>query len=240
MNKRIPLRAAVALATGTALALAVPLAASAHVRISPDTAVPGGYSYISFRVPTESATASTVGLTIQLPTDTPFTSVSYEAVPGWTAKVTTSTLAKPVTIDGTKVTEAPTAVTFTATGSGIAPGQFGVFTLSLGIVPKTGQVMLPATQRYSDGSVVKWNEPTPASGTEPQNPAPTLYIENAPPAGDPSLATSISAAPAPASASSSSSSGLTVAALSVGGAGLVIGVAGLIVALLALSRRRGA
>lgn len=238
MNKRFIARAAAALAAGGVLAVAAPLAASAHVRISPDTAAPGGYSYVSFRVPTESATASTVGLTIQLPTDTPFTSVSYQAVPGWSAKVTTSTLPKPVTIDGTKVTQAPTSVTFTATGGGIAPGQFGVFTLSLGVVPKTGQVMLPTTQRYSDGTVVKWDEPTPAGGKEPENPAPILYVDNAPPAGDAGVTASASPASAPASAATAAPSGLEVAALVVGFAGLVIGAAGLIVAVLALMRLR--
>ncbi|HEY0247203.1 MAG TPA: YcnI family protein [Gryllotalpicola sp.] len=235
MNRRFTLRAVAGLAAGGVLALAAPLAASAHVRIDPDTAAAGGYSYISFRVPTESATASTIGLTIQLPTDTPFTSVSYQTVPGWTAKVTTATLPRPVTIGGTKVTEAPSSVTFTATGGGIAPGQFGVFTLSLGKVPDTGKVLLPATQRYSDGSVVKWEQPTPASGVEPEHPAPTLYIDDAPPAGD-APAVAVSAAPAPAPAAS----GTTTAALAVGLAGVVIGAAGLIVAVLALLRRRAA
>ena len=238
MNRRFTLRAVAALAAGGALAIAAPLAASAHVRIDPDTAPAGGYSYVSFRVPTESATASTVGLTIQLPTDTPFTSVSYEAMPGWTAKVTTGTLPEPVTIDGTSVTTAPTSVTFTATGGGIAPGQFGVFTLSLGKVPDTGKVLLPATQRYSDGSVVKWDQPTPASGDEPEHPAPTLYINDAPPADAAGITT---ASPAPdASAPAPDHAGLDTAALVVGFAGLVVGAAGLVVAVVALMRKRAA
>jgi uncharacterized protein YcnI len=242
MNTRFTLRAAAAVAAGAALAVAAPLAASAHVRIDPDTAAAGGYSYVAVRVPTESATASTVGLTIQLPTDTPFTSVSYEAVPGWTAHVTTSTLPKPVTIGGTRVTEAPSSVTFTATGAGIAPGQFGVFTLSLGRVPDTGKVLLPATQRYSDGTVVKWDEPTPAHGAEPEHPAPTLYINDAPPAGD---AGAVTASPAPGAAAGSDRSrdagdGLDTAALAVGFAGLVVGAAGLVVGVVALTRRRKA
>lgn len=236
MRRPFTLRALAAIAAGGALTLTAPLAASAHVRIDPDTAAPGGYSYVSFRVPTESATTSTVGLTIQLPTDTPFTSVSYQAVPGWTAKVTNGKLPRPVTIDGSTITTAPSSVTFTATNGGIAPGQFGVFTLSLGIVPKTGQVMLPTTQTYSDGSVVKWDQPTPASGDEPANPAPTLYIENAPPAGDPALATTVTPAPAPASAGS----GLDVAALVVGFSGLLVGAAGLVTAVVALTRKRAA
>ena len=236
MYRRFTLRAAAAIVAGAALAVAAPIAANAHVRIDPTTAAAGGYSYVSFRVPTESATASTVGLTIALPTDTPFTSVSYQAVPGWTAKVTTGTLPKPVTIGGTSVTTAPTSVTFTATDGGIAPGQFGIFTLSLGKVPDTGKVLLPTTQTYSDGTVVKWDQPTPASGVEPEHPAPTLYINDAPPAGDSSI---VSATPAPdASAEASDHQGLDTAALVVGFAGLVVGAAGLIVAVVALTRKR--
>jgi uncharacterized protein YcnI len=243
MNTRFTLRAAAAVVAGAALAVAAPLAASAHVRINPDTAAPGGYSYVDFRVPTESATASTVGLTIELPTDTPFTSVSYEAVPGWTAKVTTAALPKPVTIGGTRVTEAPTAVTFTATAGGIAPGQFGVFTLSLGRVPDTGKVLLPTTQRYSDGSIVKWDEPTPASSAEPEHPAPTLYIKDAPPAdasGAVTASPETGAAPTSDHPASDAGDSLDTAALTVGFIGLVIGAAGLIVAVVALTRRRKA
>ncbi|GAA4161249.1 YcnI family protein [Gryllotalpicola daejeonensis] len=236
MKRRFTVRAAAALVAGAALAVAAPLAASAHVRIDPQTAAAGGYSYVSFRVPTESATASTVGLTIELPTDTPFTSVSYQSVPGWTAKVTTGTLPKPVTIDGTTVTSAPTAVTFTATDGGIKPGQFGVFTLSLGKVPDTGKVELPATQKYSDGSVVNWDQPTPASGEEPEHPAPTLYINDAPPAGE---SAAVTATPAPgAAAQASDHQNLDIAALVVGFAGLVVGAAGLVVAVVALTRKR--
>jgi len=238
MNRRFTLRAAAALAAGAALAVAAPLAASAHVRIDPSTAAAGGYSYVNFRVPTESATASTIGLTIQLPTDTPFTSVSYEATPGWTVKVNDGTLPKPVTIDGSTIKTAPTSVTFTATNGGIAPGQFGIFTLSLGKVPDTGKVLLPATQTYSDGSVVKWDQPTPASGEEPEHPAPTLYINDAPPAGG---SAAVTASPAPdAAAEASDDSGINAAALTVGFVGVGLGAAGLIVAMVALTRKRAA
>lgn len=236
MNKNFTLRVLAAVAVGGVLALAAPLAASAHVRIDPSRAAAGGYSYLSFRVPTESATASTVGLTIELPADTPFTSVSYESVPGWTAHITNSTLPKPVTVDGTKVTTAPTEVAFTATDGGIKPGQFGTFTLSLGKVPDTGKVLLPVTQTYSDGSVVKWDQPTPASGVEPEHPAPTLYINDAPPADD-SAAVTASPAAAPA-AQASDHPAVSVAALVVGFAGLVVGAAGLVVAVVALTRKK--
>ena len=50
--------------------------ASAHVGVSSTDAAPGGEGKVTFRVPDESDTASTVSLRIQLPTKTPLASVS--------------------------------------------------------------------------------------------------------------------------------------------------------------------
>jgi uncharacterized protein YcnI len=232
-KKRTIAATGAALVAAAALALAAPLAASAHVRIDPDQASAGGYSVLTFRVPTESATAGTVKLEVDLPTETPFTSVSYQPVAGWSAEVTTSKLAKPVKISGATVTEAPTKIVWTADpGVSIEPGQFQEFSVSAGIVPDTGKIMLPAIQTYSDGSVVKWDEPTPASGAEPEHPAPTLYINDAPPTG--TTPTVVSSTPAP---SVSSGSSVDAAALGMGIAGVVLALGALVVAVLALARR---
>ncbi|MCU1481116.1 MAG: putative rane protein [Subtercola sp.] len=182
MQKKTIARAVTTATLALALAAAAPLAASAHVPVSPNQAAAGSYATLTFKVPTESATASTVKIEIDLPTDTPFGSVSYQPVAGWTTNVVTSTLATPVTTDDGTITEAPTQITYTAdAGGGIAPGQFQQFVLSAGPVPDTGSVMFPVHQTYSDGTVADWVDPTPASGVEPQNPAPTLYINDAPP-----------------------------------------------------------
>lgn len=217
-----------------ALAVAAPLTANAHVRVDPDQATPGSYTVLTFRVPTESATAGTVSLEVDLPTKTPFTSVSYQPVPGWSAVVTTSTLPKPVKIAGATVTKAPTKIVWTADpGVRVEPGQFQEFSISAGVVPKTGKVELPATQTYSDGSVVKWDDPTPASGAEPEHPAPTLYIEDAPPAEDsPSI---VSSTPAPAASSDSSAE---AAAIGVSIGALALAAVALILAVLALTASR--
>jgi len=217
-----------------ALAVAAPLAASAHVRVDPDQASAGGYTVLTFRVPTESATAGTVGLEVDFPTDTPFTSVSYQPVAGWSAVVTTSKLSKPVKISGATVTEAPTKIVWTADpGVQIEPGQFQQFSVSAGIVPNTGKIEMPATQTYSDGSVVKWDQPTPASGQEPEHPAPTLYIDDAPPTdGSPST---VSSTPVPVAASTPSSTDAVALGLGIGG--IVLGAIALVIAMLGLSRR---
>lgn len=223
----------------TLLLLAAPLAASAHVQVTPDQAQAGSDTNLTFQVPTESATAGTVKVVIDLPTSTPLGSVGYRPVPGWTATVDTEKLATPVkTSDGT-ITEAPVHVTWTAqAGTQITPGQFQDFTLSTEGVPSTGKIVFPVHQFYSDGSVVNWTQPTPASGAEPEHPVPTLYVNDPAPrdsGGSPLVATS---APAPVA----SSAGGTAVAVSIGLgiAGLALGAIALVVAVIALSRRPGA
>ena len=120
---------------------------------------------------------------IDLPTSTPFGDVSYQPVAGWSATVVDGKLPKPAKVDGTTVTEAPTQVVWTADpGTELTGGQFQDFVLSVGPMPDTGRIAFPTTQTYSDGKVVKWTEPTTASGAEPDLPAPVLYINDAPPA----------------------------------------------------------
>jgi uncharacterized protein YcnI len=131
---------------------------------------------LTFRVPTESPTARTVAVTVRLPTDRPFTSVRTEPVPGWSAKLTTSPLPTPVRDDdGNAVTSAVSEVTWTATGRGLEPGEFGEFRLSVGPLPASGTVQLPTEQRYSDGSEVDWVQQA-QDGAEPEHPAPAVTV----------------------------------------------------------------
>ncbi len=224
-------RSAVALGATAAL-LAVPVSAQAHVRVNPDTAAAGSYATLTFKVPTESATASTTQLEVDLPTDHPFGSVSYQPVPGWTATVTTSKLAKPVTTDDGTITEAPTKIVWKAdASSAIEPGQFQTFPISVGPVPKVASITFAAKQTYSDGTVVAWDQPTPKSGAEPEHPAPVLNITAAQAGSAPTDAPSVAATPAEKQ-SSDSSDGVWYG---VGGIG--VGVAALLVAVYALVRK---
>lgn len=161
-----------------ALVLLPVMAASAHVHVIPDSTASGGWSALTFRVPNESADASTTKVEVQLPQDTPFLSVSVKPVPGWTATVTEAELPKPVEVRGTTLTKAARTVTWTAdaTDGGIAPGEYQEFAVSAGPLPAPGEILLPATQTYSDGEVVAWDQPTPASGDEPEHPAPSIKV----------------------------------------------------------------
>jgi uncharacterized protein YcnI len=168
-----------------AAAAAVPLAvlvagpASAHVTVSSSDASPGGFGKLVFRVPTESAKASTVALSITLPADVPFASVASQARPGWKVTTTDRRLAKPITTDdGFTVDKATATITWTATAGGIPPEQFDEFALSVGPFPDkpAGALFFPAVQTYSDGSVVRWDQPVVAGKAEPEHPAPRLTL----------------------------------------------------------------
>ena len=228
MRKTTVSRALVGLAAGASLALVAPLAASAHVTATPNQAEAGSWTYVTFRVPNESTTASTVKLDIHLPTDTPFTSVSYQPTAGWTGTTTKTTLPKPVKVEGNTISEATTEVGFTAEASGVAPGQFQTFTLSLGPVPDTGHIVIPVTQTYSDGTVVEWSAtPEQVAKDDTLEPAPVVWVKDAPPAdhhgGTTATATPVASAAAPADGQGGLALGLSIAALVIAAGGVLLG-----------------
>ena len=57
--------------------------AFAHVGVTPNTAEQGSYGTFSIKVPNESATASTIKIELQIPTENPIKSVSIQPVTGW-------------------------------------------------------------------------------------------------------------------------------------------------------------
>ncbi|WP_346622166.1 YcnI family protein [Blastococcus montanus] len=170
------------LATLTALAAAVAVAtvASAHVTVSSADAAPGGYGKLTFRVPNESDTASTVGLRIQIPEEAAMGSLRAQPVPGWTVTTTTSELAEPVEVHGREISSYVSVVEYRAAdGAGIAPGQFQEFALAGGPFPDAEELSFPAVQSYSDGNEAAWIEPTVAGQEEPERPAPVLTLTSA-------------------------------------------------------------
>ena len=167
---------AVALTTAGLMALGLG-SASAHVTVAPASTTEDGYSQLTFSVPNESETAGTNKLEVQLPTEDPFTSVRVKPVEGWTAEVVTGALPEPVTTaDGATLTEGPLSVVWTAEpGAEISQQQYQTFSISVGRLPEAGTtVMLPATQSYTDGEVVAWDEETVEGAEEPEKPAPSF------------------------------------------------------------------
>jgi uncharacterized protein YcnI len=167
-----------ALALGLVTLVALP--AGAHVSVTPSSAPKGGFQVLSFNVPNEEANANTVKLEATIPTKYPIASVSTQPMYGWTASVEKTTLAKPVETDDGQVTEAVSKITWTATGDGLLPGQFDLFTISAGPLPtKPNKLIFKAIQTYSNGEVVSWIQQTVKGAPEPEHPAPTLTLTKA-------------------------------------------------------------
>ncbi|MFZ4298360.1 YcnI family protein [Streptomyces cinereoruber] len=251
----------VALAGGIALSSVVLLSgtAFAHVSVQPQgEAAKGGYATVNIKVPNERDNASTVKLEVNFPLDHPLASVMPQPVPGWKAEVTKSKLDKPLELHGKKINEAVSKVTWTSDGSGIAPGFFQTFPLSLGQLPEdVDQLVLKSIQTYSNKEVVRWIEEQKEGAEEPQNPAPVLKLSAASDdhhgggATAPSATATASAGEkaghdgkagdheekAAAASSSSSSSDTTARILGV--IGILVGVAGVAFGVLA-GRRRSA
>lgn len=213
-------------------------AASAHVGVDPASTSEGGFSQLTFRVPNESETAKTSELTVTLPPETPFTSVSAKQMDGWKAEIKEAALPNPVTVNGATVTKAAASVTWTAdTAHQISQHEYQTFSISVGRLPKAGTtVMLPAAQAYTDGTVVNWNEPKVVGQPEPKHPAPS-FVTTAPAGEHGHTVTAETAAISAASPASPASSGDTTPA-AVAWAGLGAGLLGLATGATALMRSR--
>ncbi|WP_354700166.1 putative protein YcnI [Paraconexibacter sp. AEG42_29] len=236
---RKPILAA-ALAALAVLATAGP--AAAHVTVQPDTATAGEYTVIDVRVPNESDEASTKTIALQMPPG--FAAASFQPVPGWEVTVKKEKLATPIETDDGQITEGVTQVTWT--GGRIPPGGFQDFPLSVLMPDKAQTLTFKAVQTYTDGEVSRW-----IGAPDSDEPAPTVKLTTAA-AGEeaghgggedhaaaatggedaePAAAAEGSAAAADEGheekASEHETDGLAVAALIVGGLGVLLGAAGL-------------
>lgn len=229
-------------AIGLAVLASVPalaVAASAHVAVTSPDAVRGGeLALVSFRVPTESEKASTVKVTITLPEDEPVARVAVRPIPGWTAVVTDRKLSSPTKVGDFTLTSVPSTITWTAaSGSGVKPGEFQSFDITIAPVPDVDVMTFSATQTYSDGTVVQWNQEPAADGSEAEFPHPELVLAAGEPGASPSASPTESASPSvtvtatPVAAPSDSSSSSGTVALVASVVAVVLGAAALVVAL---------
>jgi uncharacterized protein YcnI len=215
-------RSLVAAIAATAALTSTATAAQAHVTLQPNEAPAGGFARLDVRVPNEDDSKATTKVVVQMPPG--FAEASYEPVPGWRVAVAKRKLATPVKTDeGDTLTEEVGKLTFTATGKGIAPGQFQDFGLSVGLPDKPAGTKLTfkALQTYAGGTVVRW---IGAPGSE--HPAPEVTLDAA---DAPAGATGV----APAAASDEKDgdgdgNGLAIVALVVGALGLLAGGAALV------------
>ncbi|MDT5129147.1 MAG: hypothetical protein QOH54_4791 [Mycobacterium sp.] len=156
--------------TGAAMSIALLSGAApawAHVHVDADDAAPGSSAVLTFRVPGESETgALTTQFSVALPN---VASARAEVMPGWTSRLDRNAAAGTVS-----------SVTWSAAPSvGISPDQFALFRISV-TLPNQPSVSFPATQTYSDGKVVRWDQPPLPGGGEPEYPVPELALSGAP------------------------------------------------------------
>jgi uncharacterized protein YcnI len=143
-----------AIVVAVVLALASP--AFAHVEISSDDAEAGQPSTMTVTVPNEMDNAGTNKVDVVFPEGAMLTDVSVADTPGWASTVS----ADRITWTGGPLTgEDEVKLTFTAT----LPA--GATTLEF-----------RALQYYDNGDIVRWIDPTPPGGPEPDHPAPVLTI----------------------------------------------------------------
>ncbi|MET0726454.1 MAG: YcnI family protein [Leifsonia sp.] len=236
MNRRTPVIAAAALGGGVLLALAAPLAASAHVGVTPSGTAAGSYSVLTFAVPHGCEGSPTTVVAIDIPEGV--LSVTPTINPGWTVEKVVTTLDEPETdAHGNSITERVSQVVYTAK-TPLADGYRDTFALQLPLpADAAGETLLfPVTQTCEVG-VTEWNEETPEGGEEPEHPAPAITVTEA--AGDEHGhgAEAESDEHEDAAASEDAASQPDVLARVLGIAGLVVGTVGIVVAVVARRSR---
>lgn len=199
--------------------------ASAHVRLSSPDASPGANATLSFRVPSESRTASTTEVIVTFPADTPIGNAQAQHLPGWTATWHNAYVSGRIKEEEGPANYAVSRIVWKAdsAASAIKPGEFAVFTIVAGPLPDVATLTFPTEQHYSDGTTVRWDELATGSA-EPDHPAPTLHLAAA------------SAAPAPAASTLAAVPGPANSPLSI--IGVVLATTAGIIALIALLRTR--
>ncbi len=221
LTGRNGLRVATVLAATAAIIGAAALPAAAHVTVNPREATAGGYAKLTFRVPNESDTASTVKLEVAFPQDAPFASVSVRPVPGWTVTTETRKLTTPIKAHDSEITEAVSRIVWTAdAAAAIKPGQFQEFDVSAGPLPEVQQIIFKSLQTYSDGNIVRWIE-EPKDGAQLERPAPVLKV----------LPKTAPVAAANTTTTSTDDSNANGWAIGLGGAALLVALAALGLAL---------
>lgn len=204
------------LALGLLCSLLIAGMASAHVTVYPQETTQGSYEKFTVRVPTEKD-VPTVKVEVKFQTDA--VSISrFEPKPGWKYEIARDASGQ------------ITGVTWTATGDGLLPTEFGEFNMQGKVADQATQITWKAYQTYKDGSVVEW---TGAKGSD--TPASVTIVKPKPAGAAADSGHDHGAAPAPAPAASGTAGGqtgssrlplyLSIAALVLGAIALIVAVA---------------
>ncbi len=148
----------------TATVVALPAVAGAHVEIASDSKL-GADGTISgtLTIPNECVKSDTTSLDLNFPKTPALTKVVVTPVVNWPAVPTTD-----------PTTHAVTKITFTGSLAGSDEVKFPL--AFSGVPAGTESVNFTALQNCSNGDVIRWVQPTPAGGAEPEFPAPVLDV----------------------------------------------------------------
>ncbi|OAB45633.1 YcnI family protein [Paenibacillus antarcticus] len=115
--------------------------ASAHVTVKPTASTPGAWETYTIKIPVE-RDIPTTKVTLKIPTGVDFK--QYQPVPDWQTSTTKDTSGK------------VSSITWTATGNGIATGEFQTFNFVVQNPEADASLAWDAYQYYKDGNIVEW------------------------------------------------------------------------------------
>ncbi|PSL36993.1 uncharacterized protein YcnI [Labedella gwakjiensis] len=210
---------------GLALVFAAPLAASAHVGVTPDTTAAGSYANLTFAVPHGCDGSPTTEIRITIPESV--ITVTPTVNPNWDVAEVPSESDPDYT----------SAVVYTAK-TPLADGLRDTFTLSVPLPSgEAGDVLeFPVLQTCEVGST-EWDQETVAGEEEPEHPAPAIVLTAAEADGGHGHGAMESTDADDGTTSADSADPAVGTAIGLGAAGLVVGIAGVALALWALRRR---
>ena len=231
--------AASALGAGALLALAAPVAAHAHVVVTPGEAAAASYTVLEFASGHGCDESPTTSFTVDIPDQ--ILSVTPNLKEGWTIEKVMQQLDEPAEgAHGTQVTERVAQVVYTA-ATPIPDGYRDSFKVQVFLPEEVAgeRLEFPVLQSCVEGET-NWNESPGADGAEPEHPAPAIVVGEAADGhghshGDDDSHDD-SAETASATSTAASDASVDVLARVVGIAGLAVGVVGVVIALAA---RRG-
>lgn len=220
----LPALAAAGIVVATAAA-----PASAHVTVTPDTTAAGSYAVLTFSVGHGCEGSPTTAIEIAMPEQV--LQVTPTLNPSWTVKKVSEQLAEPATdAHGNEITERVAQVVYTARKP-LADGYRDTFELSLQLPEAEGETLtFPVVQKCVQGET-GWVE-TPADGQDPEElerPAPALTVTAADESGHGAETATVEedtdsdGAEASAETDGDSGDGLAIAGLVAGIAGVVVG-----------------
>ena len=227
---------AVGIIAGAALSVALPLAAAAHVNVTPSSTAAGSTTQLTFGVGHGCDGSSTTALTFTIPEE--FVSVTPNVNPNWTAEKVMVDLAEPITdAHGNSLVQRVGQVVYTAK-TPLVDGFRDTLTLQV-TLPEGADgstIAFPVLQSCEVGET-NWNELADEGqdAHELEHPAPTVAVSAAE-AEHGAAVPGVDLAARSSTAAAAVQSEPDVVARGLGLAGLVIGLAGIVFAV--LSRRR--